>query len=260
MSDRATADFLATVPLLAGRDEADLAELARVLRRRDGARRARLSGARARRRGSCCSSSTEPSRRRCTLPGDRSVEIGTAGRRGDGRRARAARRRRAHDERARDRDRRRCSRSAGGLRGAARPPGSVGVQRSSAASPRCSPHASASQLRHLAASLGGDVAGPPAEDAARTFAELEYCGPPDSKYVRRMATFHDFDPLALWGFLTSGQLCPVPAGAHAARRRRAVDGLLPDDQRRGREGADARRPAHPRRARGARARRSATRA
>ena len=34
MSDRETVDFLATVPLLEGRDEADLAELARVMRRR----------------------------------------------------------------------------------------------------------------------------------------------------------------------------------------------------------------------------------
>jgi CRP/FNR family transcriptional regulator, cyclic AMP receptor protein len=68
------------------------------------------------------------------------------------------------------------------------------------------------QLRHLAASLGGEVAGPPAEDAARAFAELEYCGPPDSKYVRRMATFHDFDSLALWGFLTSGSYARCPPG------------------------------------------------
>ena len=68
------------------------------------------------------------------------------------------------------------------------------------------------QLRHLAVSLGGEVAGPPAEDAAPAFAELEYCGPPDSKYVRRMATFHDFDPLALWGFLTSGSYARCPPG------------------------------------------------
>ena len=34
MSDRETVDFLATVPLLEGRDEADLAELARVMRLR----------------------------------------------------------------------------------------------------------------------------------------------------------------------------------------------------------------------------------
>ena len=68
------------------------------------------------------------------------------------------------------------------------------------------------QLRHLAVSLGGEVSGPLAEDAARAFAELEYCGPPDSKYVRRMATFHDFDSLALWGFLTSGSYARCPPG------------------------------------------------
>ena len=50
------------------------------------------------------------------------------------------------------------------------------------------------------------------QDAARAFAELEYCGPPDSKYVRRMATFHDFDSLALWGFLTSGSYARCPPG------------------------------------------------
>ena len=68
------------------------------------------------------------------------------------------------------------------------------------------------QLRHLAGSLGGEMAGPPAEDAERALADLEYCRPPDSKYVRRMATFHDFDPLALWGFLTSGSYVRCPPG------------------------------------------------
>jgi CRP-like cAMP-binding protein len=34
MSDRETVEFLATVPLLEGRDEADLSELAGVMRRR----------------------------------------------------------------------------------------------------------------------------------------------------------------------------------------------------------------------------------
>ena len=53
------------------------------------------------------------------------------------------------------------------------------------------------QLERLALSLRGEAADPPAGDAARAFAELEYCGPPDSKYVRRMATFHEFDSLAL---------------------------------------------------------------
>ena len=47
---------------------------------------------------------------------------------------------------------------------------------------------------------------------ARACADLEYCRPPDSKYVRRMATFHDFDPLALWGFLTSGSYARCPPG------------------------------------------------
>jgi hypothetical protein len=67
-----------------------------------------------------------------------------------------------------------------------------------------------SQLRHLAASLGGDGAGP--ADEPEALAELEPCGPPDSKYVRRMATFHDFDSLALWGFLTSGSYARCPSG------------------------------------------------
>jgi hypothetical protein len=34
MSDRSTVDFLATIPLLEGRERTDLVDLARVLRRR----------------------------------------------------------------------------------------------------------------------------------------------------------------------------------------------------------------------------------
>src|SRR5262245_5147552 len=67
-------------------------------------------------------------------------------------------------------------------------------------------------LLRLSASLGGEAAGRPAEDAARPVAELEYCGAPDSRYVRRMATFHEFDPLALWGFLTAGRYARCPSG------------------------------------------------
>ncbi len=63
------------------------------------------------------------------------------------------------------------------------------------------------QLAGLAASLG-DGAAP----AAEATAELESCGPPDSAYVRRLATFHDFDSLALWGFLTAGRFARCPAG------------------------------------------------
>ena len=66
--------------------------------------------------------------------------------------------------------------------------------------------------RGLADSLGGEPAGPGAAAAATTFAELEPAGAPDSRYVRRMATFHDMDALALWGFLTSGSYALCPPG------------------------------------------------
>ena len=63
------------------------------------------------------------------------------------------------------------------------------------------------QLRLLAASLDGEL--PDEEPAA---VELEPSGPPDSRYLRRMAAFHAFDPLALWGFLTSGRYVRCRAG------------------------------------------------
>jgi len=63
------------------------------------------------------------------------------------------------------------------------------------------------QLRLLAASLDGE---PPA--AAPPAVELEPSGAPDSRYLRRMASFHAFDPLALWGFLTSGRYVRCGAG------------------------------------------------
>ena len=68
------------------------------------------------------------------------------------------------------------------------------------------------QLSHLAGSPGDGIAGSPAEDVARASAQLEYCRPPNSKYVQRMATFNDFDPVALWGFLTSGSYARCPPG------------------------------------------------
>ena len=69
-----------------------------------------------------------------------------------------------------------------------------------------------SHLSHVAGSLGDDVTGSQAEEVARAFAELEYCKPPSSKYLQRMATFNDFDPVALWGFLTSGRYARCPSG------------------------------------------------
>jgi CRP-like cAMP-binding protein len=41
---------------------------------------------------------------------------------------------------------------------------------------------------------------------------LEFCGPPDSGYVQRLATFRAFDSLALWGFLTAGRYVRCPPG------------------------------------------------
>jgi CRP-like cAMP-binding protein len=68
------------------------------------------------------------------------------------------------------------------------------------------------QLSLLADSLGADAPAGDAAEAARVFAGLEPAKAPDPRYVRRMATFHDVDPLALWGFLTSGTYATCPAG------------------------------------------------
>jgi CRP-like cAMP-binding protein len=68
------------------------------------------------------------------------------------------------------------------------------------------------ELGLVADALGGKVAGPTGDDAVRTFSELEERPAPDSAYVRRMASFHGVDPLALWGFLTSGRNVYCPPG------------------------------------------------
>ena len=210
MSDRETVDFLATVPLLEGQEEADLVELARVMRRRTVPEGEILwrQGEHARELVFIIDGAVSASLR---VPGDRTVEIGRAGPGevvgeiglldGEGHTMSV-----------------RVTEAATVL----------ALGRLDFAALLASQHPSAFKLRrrlaslftarhriqlqHLAVSLGGEVAGPPAEDAARAFAELEYCGPPDSKYVRRMATFHDFDSLALWGFLTSGRYALCPSG------------------------------------------------
>jgi CRP/FNR family cyclic AMP-dependent transcriptional regulator len=210
MSDRETVDFLATVPLLEGQDEADLVELARVLRRRTV------------REGEFLWRQADDARELVFIvdgavsaslhvPGDRTVEIGRAGPRevvgeiglldGDG-----------HTMSVRVIETATVL-ALGRMDFAAllaRQDPSAFKLRRRLASLFTARHRI--QLRHLAVSLGGEVAGPRAEDATRTFAELDYCGPPDSKYVRRMATFHDFDSLALWGFLTSGRYARCPSG------------------------------------------------
>jgi CRP-like cAMP-binding protein len=66
------------------------------------------------------------------------------------------------------------------------------------------------QLHHLADSLGGGAVTPVGDRPAP--GELEATGPPDSRYLRRMGTFRDLDGLALWGFLTSGSYIRCPPG------------------------------------------------
>ena len=56
------------------------------------------------------------------------------------------------------------------------------------------------------------AAGAATEVAAAAPADLEFCGAPNSAYVRRFATFRAFDSLALWGFLTAGRFARCPAG------------------------------------------------
>jgi CRP/FNR family cyclic AMP-dependent transcriptional regulator len=210
MSDRETVEFLATVPLFEGWERAELVDLARVMRRRTVREGETLwrQGDDAREMvfivGGGLSASLRVAR-------DRAVEIGRAG----------------------------PGEMAGEialLDGGAHPM-SVSVTEAATllalgrldfAALLARRHPSAfslrrrlvslftarlrNQLGQLAGSLGHELTGPPTEDGARAFADLEYCRPPDSKYVRRMATFHDFDPLAVWGFLTSGRYARCPPG------------------------------------------------
>jgi CRP-like cAMP-binding protein len=210
MSDRETVDFLATVPLLSSRDEEDLQALARVLRRRTVRQGETLwrQGEEGRELLFVVDGALTASLR---LPGDHTVEVWTAGR-GDAVGEIALLDGDGHTMSVH------VSRTAtvlalGRLEFAAllarQDPSAFRLKRSLAA---LFTSRLRNQLGNVAQSLGGDAAVPRAEDAARTFAELSYCGAPDSKYVRRMATFHDFDALALWGFLTSGRYAECPAG------------------------------------------------
>jgi CRP-like cAMP-binding protein len=210
MSDRETAGFLATVPLLEGREQADLVALARVMRRRTVPEGEILwhQGDVAREMVLIVDGAVSASVR---VTGDRTVEIGRSGPGeivgviglldGEGHATSV-----------------RVTETATVL----------ALGRLDFAALLAGQHPSAfrlkrrlaslltarlrDQLRHLAVSLGGEMAGPSPEDAARALADLKRSRPPDSKYVRRMATFHDFDPLALWGFLTSGTYVRCPPG------------------------------------------------
>jgi CRP-like cAMP-binding protein len=208
MSDAATVEFLATVPLLEGTGDADLAALAGVLRRRTV------------REGELLWRQGDPAKEMVFVvagaasallhvSGDRTVEVWRAGRGdtmgeislldGHGHTLTA----RVHEEA--------TLLSLGRAQYAAlvagQEPWVASLRRQLA---RRATGIVRSQLERLAGPRGEEADGRGAADALRTFAELGPSGAPDSRYVRRMATFHDLDPLALWGYLTSGSyvLCP----------------------------------------------------
>ena len=68
------------------------------------------------------------------------------------------------------------------------------------------------RLEDLGDSLGPRETAAAAADPAQTPEQLEFTGPADSKYIRRMATFRAVDALALWGFLTAGRYARCPHG------------------------------------------------
>jgi CRP/FNR family cyclic AMP-dependent transcriptional regulator len=210
MSDRAIVDFLTTVPLLEGQDEADLVELARLVRRRTVQEGEILwrQGDDPRELVLIVDGAVSASLR---VPGDRTVEIERAGP-GDVVGEIALLDGEGHTMSARVTEAATVL-TLGRLDFAAllagRHPSAFKLKRRLALLLTARLR---TQLQHLAVSLGGEMVGPPADDAARGLADLEDCRPPDSKYLRRMATFHDFDPLALWGFLTSGSYVRCPPG------------------------------------------------
>jgi CRP-like cAMP-binding protein len=208
MSDGDVVGFLATVALLEGRDEADLAQLARVMRRRTVPAGETLwrQGDDARELVFIVDGAVSAS---LHLPGDRTVEIGRAGR-GDvvgeiglldgGGHSMSVRVTETATLLA-------LGRLDFQALVAGQHPSAFALKRrlTSLLAARLRV-----QLGHLAGSLGDEPPAAPAPDAA--LADLERCGPPDSRYVRRMTAFHDFDPLALWGFLTSGTYVRCPPG------------------------------------------------
>jgi CRP-like cAMP-binding protein len=201
-----TVAFLATVPLLEGIPEAELAELARVLRRRDAA-----AGEILWRQGDevvamllIVDGQVSVSLR---LPGDRALEVASVGRGEalgeipllDGGQHSATTR---------------VTESAT-LLSLNRADFAALVSRqhpTAFALKRRIAHVACARLRLQLAALARSLGGGPAPEATEALAELELCGAPDSGYVRRLADFRTFDPLALWGFVTAGRFARCPAG------------------------------------------------
>jgi CRP-like cAMP-binding protein len=201
-----TVAFLSSVPLLDGVPEAELAELARVLRRRDAPAGEILwrEGDEAVAMLLIVEGEVSASLR---LPGDRAVEVVRMGR-GEvlgevplldgGQHSAAAQ----VTEPARLLS---LSRADFAALVSRRDATAFALKRSIArvACARMRRH-----LAHLAQSLGGEPTDGPAGDVTD---ELEPCGPPDSTYVRRLATFRAADSLALGGFLGAGRFARCPA-------------------------------------------------
>jgi CRP-like cAMP-binding protein len=202
--------FLATVPLLEGIGEAELTELARALRRRDAP-----AGEILWREGEDTGTMLLIVDGRVSvtvrLPGDRAVEIASLGR-GEalgeiplldgGRHSGTAR----VTERATLLSLDRVDFAALVSR---HHPTALALKR------RIAGVACARLRRHLAvlaASLGEATGAEAAVEATAAVADLEPCGPPDSRYVRRLANFRAFDSLALWGFLTAGRFARCAPG------------------------------------------------
>lgn len=210
MSDRETAAFLATVSLLEGQQDADLVELSRVMRRRTL------------RQGQVVWRQGDEAREMLVIvdghvsalldgPGGRAVEIaragpgetvGEAGLLGGGGQTMTLRVTETATVLA-------LGRLDFTALIAGQHPSAFALRRRLALllSTRVR-----NQLWHLACSLDGETGEPPGEVAPPEIADLEASHAPDSKYVRRMATFHDFEPVALWGFLTSGSYVMCPRG------------------------------------------------
>jgi CRP-like cAMP-binding protein len=210
MSDRETIDFLATIPFLEDGAEADLSELARVMRRRTVHEDEILwrQGDDAREMVFIVEGAVSAS---LHLPGNRVVEIARAGA-GEMLGEIALLDGGPHTMSVRVTERATVL-ALGRLDFAAllaRPhPWAFSLKRRLASLVTARLR---HQLSYLAGSLGDEMAGSSADDVVQAFAQLEYCRPPNSKYIQRMATFNDFDPVALWGFLTSGSYARCPAG------------------------------------------------
>ena len=207
-------------------------------------RRARSSGARARRRAEmlldrrgrvsvrCACREIASSRSRAWAAGEVLGEIA------------AARRRGPHGHRARDGAGDRALAHPRGLR---RPVSRRNPRRSrsSGASPALPSPAPARAARGTPARWRRTGRG---AGRAGTLAELEPL-PAAGQRVRAPASRPSAPSTRsrCWGFLTAGRLRPLPAGPGRWSPRAASGCLLPDDQRRRREGLHPRRPANPRR-------------